>query len=225
LDRLKPDIRIGPRHPRLAATGFRFARWLAAKTMGAAGFHQLGSEFAAARIAHVRAKLARGETVYLAGLGAPGTHNSGLALVEVTQAHGPRLIVNNEEERFSGNKHTTEYPKLSVEAVVATLREMGREIGDVDAWLTSWDYPTLAGTMARSVLEEMPQSFKLLRTTEATGFDGRRQAIDHGIDAALAAEEQVGFLAPEGAQAGVGGARRRILGHWHSSAMTLRTSP
>src|SRR5262245_55743708 len=98
LDRLKPDIRIGPRHPRLAGLGFRFARWLAAKTMGLAGFHQLGSEFTDARIARVRDKLARGEPVYLAGLGAPGTHNSGLALVEVTQAHGPRLIVNNEEE-------------------------------------------------------------------------------------------------------------------------------
>jgi carbamoyltransferase len=142
--------------------------------MGLAGFHQLGSEFADARIAHVRDKLARGETVYLAGLGAPGTHNSGLALVEVTQADGPRLIVNNEEERFSGNKHTTEYPKLSVDAAVATLREMGRDIGDIDAWLTSWDYPTLAGTLARSVIEEMPQSFKLVRTTEAAGFDGRR---------------------------------------------------
>ena len=58
-----------------------------------------------------REKLARGETLYLAGLGAPGTHNSGVALVEVTQEHGPRLILNNEEERFSGNKHTTEYPR------------------------------------------------------------------------------------------------------------------
>jgi carbamoyltransferase len=171
---LKQNLRIGPRHPRLAAGGFRFARWLAAKTMGAAGFHQLGSAFASARLAHVREKLARGETVYLAGLGAPGTHNSGLALVEVTQARGPRLIVNNEEERFSGNKHTTEYPKQSIDAATATLRSMGRDIGDIDAWLTSWDYPTLAGTLARSVLEELPQSFKLLRTTEAAGFDGRR---------------------------------------------------
>jgi len=171
---LKQNTRVGPRHPGLGGLGFRFARWLAAKTMGAAGFHRLGSAFCEARIAQVRAKLARGETVYLAGLGAPGTHNSGLALVEVTQAHGPRLIVNNEEERFSGNKHTTEYPKLSIDAAVATLREMGCDIGDIDAWLTSWDYPTLAGTMARSVLEELPQSFKLVRTTEAAGFDGRR---------------------------------------------------
>ena len=58
--------------------------------------------------------------------------------------------------------------------MVATLRGIGRDIGDIDAWLTSWDYPTLAGTIARSVLEEVPQSLKLLRTTEAAGFDGRR---------------------------------------------------
>lgn len=142
--------------------------------MGAAGFHQLGSPFADARIAEVRGRLARGETVYLAGLGPAGTHNSGVALVEVTQAHGPRLILNNEEERFSGNKHTTEYPQQSIDAAVAALRGIGRDVGDIAAWLTSWDYPTLAGTLARSVLEEMPQSLKLLRTTDAAGFDGRR---------------------------------------------------
>ena len=167
-------IRTGPRHPKLAAAGFRAARWLAAKTMGAAGFHQLGSDFADARIAAIRAKLARGDTVYLAGLGAPGTHNSGVALVEVTQARGPRLIVNNEEERFSGNKHTTEYPRASIDAMVGALRGIGRDVGGIDAWLTSWDYPTLAGTLARSVLEEIPQSLKLLRTTEAAGFESRR---------------------------------------------------
>jgi carbamoyltransferase len=142
--------------------------------MRAAGFHQLGSDFADARIAAVREKLGRGESVYLAGIGPPGTHNSGVALVEVTQAHGPRLIVNNEEERFSGNKHTTEYPRASIDAVVATLRGLGRDISEIAAWLTTWDYPTLAGTLARSVLEELPQSLKLLRTTEAAGFDGRR---------------------------------------------------
>jgi carbamoyltransferase len=169
-----PNKRIGPRHPRLGGAGFSAARWLSAHLFRAAGFHQLGSDFADERIAYVREKLGRGETIYLAGLGPPGTHNSGVALVEVSQANGPRLIVNNEEERFSGNKHTTEYPRASIEAMVATLRGMGRDIGDIDAWLTSWDYPTLAGTLARSVLEELPQSLKLLRTTEAAGFDGRR---------------------------------------------------
>jgi carbamoyltransferase len=142
--------------------------------MGGAGFHQLGSEFANARIAYAREQLNRGETIYLAGLGLPGTHNSGVALVEVTQANGPRLILNNEEERFSGNKHTTEYPQASIEAMVKTLRGLGRDVGDITAWLTSWDYPTLAGTLARSVLEEVPHSLKLLRTTQAAGFDARR---------------------------------------------------
>jgi carbamoyltransferase len=166
--------RIGPRYWRLGEAGFHLARWLAARTFAAAGFHQLGSAFAEQRIATAREKLARGETVYLAGLGAPGTHNSGVALVEVTQANGPRLIVNNEEERFSGNKHTTEYPEGSIDAMVETLRGVGRDIPDITAWLTSWDYPTLAGTIARSVLEEVPQSLKLLRNTEAAGYEGRR---------------------------------------------------
>jgi carbamoyltransferase len=171
---LELNRRIGPRHPKLGTVGFRAAEWLSTKLFRAAGFHRLGSEFADARIALAREKLARGETLYLAGLGPPGTHNSGVALVEVTRAHGPRLILNNEEERFSGNKHTTEYPKASIDAMVATLRGMGRDVADIFAWLTSWDYPALSGTIARSVLEEVPQSLKLLRTTEAAGFDGRR---------------------------------------------------
>ena len=171
---LKPNQRIGPRHPRLGRAGFRAARWLSARVFAAAGFHQLGSAFADERIARVREQLTRGETVYLAGLGPPGTHNSGVALVEVSQANGPRLIVNNEEERFSGNKHTTEYPQASIDAMASMLHETRRDIGDIAAWLTSWDYPTLAGTLARSVLEEAPQSFRLLRSTEAAGFDRRR---------------------------------------------------
>jgi len=142
--------------------------------MSRIGFHELGSDFVNERLAHVRNKLARGETVFLAGIGLPGTHNSGVALVEVTKAHGPRLIVNNEEERFSGNKHTTEFPRRSVYEMAATLRGMGRDVADIDAWLTSWDYFALAGMLARSVFEEAPQSLALLRVADATAFDRRR---------------------------------------------------
>src|ERR1051325_4706213 len=154
------DKRTGSKYPRLGAHGFRAARWLATKLLAAAGFHQLDSGFDRGRLALVRAKRQRGERVYLAGLGPPGTHNSGVALVEVTQANGPRLIVNNEEERFSGNKHTTEYPEASIDAMVKTLRGMGRDPDDIAAWVTTWDYPTLFGTLVRSVLEEAPQSLK-----------------------------------------------------------------
>jgi carbamoyltransferase len=142
--------------------------------MGRAGFHPLGSEFANRRIAKISAKLARGETLYLAGIGLPGTHNSGVALVEVTPQNGPRLILNNEEERFSGHKHTTEYPAHSIDAMIATLHGMGRDIGDIDAWLTSWDYIALAGTLARTMMEEAPQSLALATLRDATAIDRRR---------------------------------------------------
>ena len=167
-------MRTGARHKRLGEAGFRLAKWLATKTMGPAGFHRLGSAFADCRIAAAREKLARGEPLYLAGIGLPGTHNSGIALVEVTETHGPRLILNNEEERFSGNKHTTEYPAKSIDAMLAALRGMGRDVGDIHAWLTSWDYPALAGTLFRAMLEEAPQSLRLARLPDATAFDRRR---------------------------------------------------
>lgn len=166
------ELRIGPRHPLLGRAGFAAARWLSARLLQAAGYHGLDSPFAQRRLADVRERLARGETVLLAGLGAPGTHNSGVALVEVGAA-GPRLIVNNEEERFSGIKHATQYPRLSIDAMGESLRRMGRDFSDIAAWVTTWDYPALAGTVVRSVLEEAPGSFKLLRTTSAAGFDGR----------------------------------------------------
>src|SRR3981081_2307139 len=99
-----PNMRIGPRHPRLGGAGFRAARWLRAHRFRAAGFHQLGSDFADERIAYVREKLGRGETIYLAGLGPPGTHNSGAALVDVSQANGPRWVVHNEERALLRKK-------------------------------------------------------------------------------------------------------------------------
>jgi carbamoyltransferase len=171
---LKSPRRIGPRFPRFGRFCFRATRRVTTWLMALAGFHANDSHFTVRRIAAIRAKMARGETVYLAGLGLPGTHNSGVALVEVTQAHGPRLIVNNEEERFSGDKHTTQYPRAALDAMRGTLQAIGRDVSDIDAWLTSWDYPDLLGTLARSVVEELPESLKLLRTKNSVSFDARR---------------------------------------------------
>lgn len=142
--------------------------------MARTGFHALGSDFATQRIASIQEKLNRGETVYLAGLAAPGTHNTGVALIEVTQANGPRIVVNNEEERFSGDKHSTEYPRQSLDAMVATLRSMGRDVGDIAAFVTTWDYPTFFATLTRTVVEEAPASFRLLGVSNFAGIDKRR---------------------------------------------------
>jgi carbamoyltransferase len=136
-------------------------------------FHGLDGQYARGRLEHVRARLAQGETVYLAGLGAPGTHNSGVALVEVTAAHGPRLVLNNEEERFSGNKHSTDYPALALDAMIESLRAMGRDLGDIAAWVTSWDYPALLGTLMAAALEEAPESLALLNPADTVAIDPR----------------------------------------------------
>jgi carbamoyltransferase len=162
--------------------------------MAGAGFHELDSDFATQRIASIRERLSRGETVYLAGLAAPGTHNTGVALVEVTQANGPRIVVNNEEERFSGNKHTTEYPRQSLDAMAATLRSLGRDVGDIAAFVTTWDYPAFFATLVRSVFEEAPASFRLVGVPSFAGIDRRRMDQVRRLPRILA--RQFGFDAP-----------------------------
>ena len=169
-----PAIRIGPRHPGIANAAYRLARRLGEPSMARIGFHRLASEFANRKIAAIREQLQRGETVYIAGLGAPGTHNTGVALIEVTQKAGPRIVINNEEERFSGNKHTTEYPRASIDAMVEALRRMGRNAGDIAAFVTTWDYPVLVATLIRTALEEAPGSLKLLTIPVGPAFDRRR---------------------------------------------------
>jgi carbamoyltransferase len=166
-------IRIGPRHRRLAAMGYRVALWLSERSHALVGFHRMDSAFAQETIRSIRERLQRGETVYVMGLAAPGMHNTGVALIEITKA-GPRIIVNNEEERFSGTKHTTEYPRLSIDAVVETLRGLGRDFGDIAAVVTTWDYPVLIATLIRTVLEEAPQSLRLFLTPVAPALDRRR---------------------------------------------------
>ena len=169
-----PAKRIGPRHPRLAAAVYRLTLWLSERLMARIGFHRIGSEFANRTMAAIRERLQRGETVYIAGLAASGMHNTGIALIEVTLNGGPRIIVNNEEERFSGNKHTTEYPRASIDAMIETLRRMGRGVGDIAAIVTTWDYPALFATMIRTVIEEAPGSLKLLSMPVAPAIDRRR---------------------------------------------------
>jgi carbamoyltransferase len=142
--------------------------------MARIGFHRIDSEFARLKIDSIRERLQRGETVYVVGFAASGTHNTGVALVEITQAGGPRIVVNNEEERFSGEKHTTEYPRRSIDAMVAKLREIGRDVSDIAAVVTTWDYPVLLATLVRTVLEEAPGSFGLLLKPVTPAIDRRR---------------------------------------------------
>ncbi|MBP1297895.1 carbamoyltransferase C-terminal domain-containing protein [Bradyrhizobium elkanii] len=170
----KPDIRTGPRHPHLAAAGYGITRRLSESALAKRGLHKANGEFAQRTIASIREKLQRGGTVYIAGLACPGTHNTGVALVEVTQKDGPRLIVNNEEERFSGNKHTNEFPQHALDDMRKVLQRMGRDVGDIAAFVTTWDYPALLAMLIRTSLEEAPASLKLLRAPIAPAINLRQ---------------------------------------------------
>ena len=167
-------MRIGPRHPRLGRAAFRLALPLLEGFCARRGIHRASSAFAAERIAALRAKLDRGETLYLGGICASGTHNSGVALIEVTRERGPKLICNNEEERFSGERHTTKFPDRSIDELVTMLRRCGLGPDRIDAWFSAWDNAAFVAMIARTVVEEAPASFSLLRTTELPALSMRR---------------------------------------------------
>ena len=120
------------------------------------------------------AKLARGETAYLAGISIGGFHNSGVALIEVSPDAGLRIICNNEEERFSGRKHANNYPSASLEALTDIMRRLGISPERIVAWLGTYDYPLLVATGIRSVLEEFPASMHLMFQDPSPTFDGNQ---------------------------------------------------
>jgi carbamoyltransferase len=144
--------------------------------------YRLNSVFATERLRAVRAELDRGATVYLAGISPGGPHNSGVALVEASSKGGIRLICNHEEERFSGIKHSTEYPRNALDALVGTIDRLGIGLDRIAAWLGTWDYPAFGSTLIRILFEELPGSLGLLRLNEIPTFNLRRS-----IEAARAA--------------------------------------
>jgi carbamoyltransferase len=154
-----PDVygRYGPTHPWLGAAAERASRPLLRAYAARYGFHTPDSAFARERGASFADKIQRGERVYVAGIG-PAGHNSGVALIEVSRADGIRLICNNEEERYSGIRHCTNWPEQSLHAALAMLETQGVAPEQVHAFVASWDYVTLAATLLRSIVEELPAS-------------------------------------------------------------------
>jgi carbamoyltransferase len=119
------------------------------------------SAYARERSAALTAKLLRGETAWLLGIG-PAGHNSGAALVEVSADRGVTLIRNNEEERYTGVKNCTEYPLHSLDALMQTAAGLGVRAQDIHACVASWDYVQLAATLLGSICSELPASRILL---------------------------------------------------------------
>lgn len=113
-------------------------------------------------ISALRQKLANGETTYLVGIG-PAGHNSGVALIEVSAAHGMRLISNDEEERFSGVKHDASFPQSAIDMLRWRLDELGLTHRDIHAIVTTWDYTSMLPMAVAIMLEHFPWSLGLIR--------------------------------------------------------------
>lgn len=173
--------RFKPQHPRLGIIGSQLALPLATSLLQLKHIHRPDSCFAAERRQALRDTLARGETAYLAGIGIGGFHNSGVALVEVSAGGGLRIICNNEEERFSGRKHATQFPDASLTALTEMMYGLGIAPERIVAWLGTYDYPLLAATGIRSALEEFPASLRLMIEDSPPTFD--RDEFKKAMDA------------------------------------------
>ncbi len=183
--------RFAPLHPRLAGLGFRAAMPLAKLFFQHKNIHRPDSPFATERAQDFAARLARGETCHLVGLSIGGFHNTGAALIEATPAGGLRIICNNEEERFSGRKHSNAYPRRSLEALRETIDDLGIDPERIVAWLATYDYPLLIATGVRSILEEFPASLRLAFQNHAPTYDGEQ--LKEGIQAPARLAELFGL--------------------------------
>ncbi len=133
------------------------------RTIGAwLRFYDNKSDYALTKGQEMRERLARGETVYLIGIG-PSGHNSTAALVEVTAKQGIKPIYNNEEERYTGIRHEDRFPENSLKEILDLLEKMEVKPSDVLAVLGSWDYLAGIATSLRIGIEEAPASFLLAR--------------------------------------------------------------
>ena len=187
------DARIGPRHPLLAAAGFRAVLPVAEHFFRSNHIYRPTSKFAAERREAVK-KLAKGDAAYLVGISIGGFHNTGVALVEITWEGGARIICNHEEERFSGQKHTNRYPRLSLEALKETMNRLGIGPERIVAWLATFDYPVYMAAGARTVLEEFPASLSLFWQDHNPAFDGAQ--FREGIRAPVRLGRHFGIDSP-----------------------------
>jgi carbamoyltransferase len=169
--RRKSEARFRPQYPRLGTLGSRLALPPAELYHRCKHIYRPGSRLAVQKRQALRAILARGERAYLAGIGIGGVHNTGVALVEIDPLHGPRVICNNEEERFSGRKHTKSYPRAALQALRQMMKDVGLAPERITAWLGTWDYPVQLACAIGAFLQEIPASLDLRHQDSDGGYD------------------------------------------------------
>jgi carbamoyltransferase len=154
--------RWGPRHPRLAEWGGRAVLPMMGKFLAHHGLHRPESKLGHARLAALESAIRAGQVTYVLGFNTV-SHNSGAALVRVSERGGVELVCNEEEERYTGLKHCDQYPEHSVEAVKEQLAALGLSPKDLAVCVSSWDYASVFNiTCVHPMLEEAPASLSVL---------------------------------------------------------------
>jgi len=166
---LKTYGQYGPDHPWIGQFVYRQYQKFITRMTAARGLYTRDSQHALDCQAALQAKLQRGETAYLVGLGIRG-HNSGVALVEATR-NGMRLLANDEEERFTGIKHYAGYPQNAVRSLKERLNRLGVDPADVSAYTTSWNYAAMLPMGMRLLMEHFPSSLWLAHPRSTPKYD------------------------------------------------------
>ena len=123
---------------------------------------------------------------------------------------------------------------------------MGLAIERIDAWFSAWDYAAFGATLIRTLLEEAPASFSMIRGEPTPLFNLRD--LDRGTRAARHIGRQLGLSEPvpligtphhdnhawysfavspfaHERAAGDGGGARRARRHGRDLALSLRGRP
>lgn len=155
--------RVGPRHPRLAHWTGRAVRPALGKLLEYRGLFQPDSKQARSQVAKLEHAIRSGQEAYVLGVN-PQIHNSGAALVRVSEHGGVELVCNEEEERYRAEKHCGQYPEYSIEMVRQRMQTLGLAPEDLAACVSVADYATAfnIGSL-HPTLEEAPASLTVLR--------------------------------------------------------------
>ncbi|HEV3320912.1 MAG TPA: carbamoyltransferase C-terminal domain-containing protein [Solirubrobacteraceae bacterium] len=192
--------RSGPRRPRLAAWGSRAFLPAVGWVLARRGLHRAEGAVARAHLAALERAIRAGREAYVLGFNTT-SHNSGAALVRIDEHGRVELVCNEEEERYTGEKHCNQYPRHSVQAAVDQLRALGRGPGDLAACVSSWDFAGfLDVTFWRPMLEEAPASLNVLfqeraavlKTRERPSTNGAGEPPREGVPALLDAPAKLG---------------------------------
>ncbi|HEX5851544.1 MAG TPA: carbamoyltransferase N-terminal domain-containing protein, partial [Solirubrobacteraceae bacterium] len=141
----------------------------------------------------MRQTIRSGQEAYVLGFNTT-SHNSGTALVRVSERAGVEILCNEEEERYTAVKHCDQYPEHSVEAVKEHLRALSLKPTDLAACVSAWDFAAAFNiACVHPMLEEAPASLTVLLKERAV-IEKMRKDANQGKPADLAQRENATAL-------------------------------